>query len=129
VLALGFPDYLGFELTEQRPLLRSGVVAMSTEVPTLKYLGGTSYAHERALALDVRSFPGNSGSPVFAATTFDEHPELVGLISAGDESLDFAIAEPVSRIVETLQLAETTAVTAQPTWTAREQKTGSSGPR
>lgn len=126
LLVLGYPDWLGFELEIQRPLLRSGVVAMATREPTLKYLGGKLYAREGTLALDVRSFPGNSGSPVFLEASFAESPALVGLISSGDEGLDFAMAEPISRIIETLLLAETTPVTARPAWTPEERDSANS---
>ena len=95
---------------------------MVTREPTLKYLGGQLYVREGAFALDVRSFPGNSGSPVFRESGFADEPVLVGLISSGDEQLDFAIAEPVSRIVETLRLAEKAAATTQPTWTLGNQE-------
>lgn len=116
VLMVGYPADLGFELREPRPMVRFGVVAMATTEPALKYLGSTSYANARALALDLRSFAGNSGSPVFRAAGFEEAPILIGLISAGDAELDYAIAEPVSRVVEALEWAARSEVSTQGAW-------------
>ncbi len=105
VLAAGYPGYLTFELRQQRPLVRIGAVALAVGEPALKDLGGKSYVEARALALDLRTFPGDSGSPVFEGSDLGEGLRLVGMVLGGDTELDFAIAEPVSRVIETLELA------------------------
>jgi hypothetical protein len=108
VLAAGYPSYLTFELWQQRPLVRIGTVAMSAGEPFLKTLGGRSYLEPRVRAIDMRSFPGDSGSPLFEGSNLAEGWRLVGMILGGDIELDFAIAEPVSRVTETLELAAQT---------------------
>jgi len=108
VLAAGHPSYLTFELRRQRPLVRTGTVAMAASEPFLKTLGGRSYLEPRVRAIDMRSFPGDSGSPLFEGSNLAEGWRLVGMILGGDSELDFAIAEPVSRVAETLELAART---------------------
>lgn len=110
VLAVGYPSYLTFELRQQRPLLRFGAVAMVASEPFLKSLGGRTYVEARARALDLRSFPGDSGSPIFDGSKLGEGLMLVGMILGGDAELGFAVAEPVSRVIETLELAARTQV-------------------
>ncbi|HEX8820295.1 MAG TPA: trypsin-like peptidase domain-containing protein [Archangium sp.] len=105
VLAVGYPSYLTFELRKQLPLLRFGAVAMTASEPFLKTLGGRTYVEARARVLDLRSFAGDSGSPVFEGSNQAEGLMLVGMILGGDAELGFAIAEPVSRVLETLELA------------------------
>jgi len=66
VLAFGFPVDLGFELTEQRPMARWGVMSMRTDKEFLRLRrdGVTRFVEERCCIIDARMFPGNSGSPV-----------------------------------------------------------------
>lgn len=116
VLAFGFPLYIGVELAEQRPLARVGIVAMTADEPYVRYSGTNSYADARVRLIDIRSFSGNSGSPVFRESGFGDELTLLGIISAGYDELDVAIAEPVSRVRETLELAHTTDVLVQPEW-------------
>lgn len=108
VLAVGYPSYLTFELRQQRPLLRFGAVAMAASEPYLKDLGGRTYMEARVRALDLRSFPGDSGGPVFQGSSLGEGLLLVGMILGGDTELGFTIAEPVSRVIEALELAAKT---------------------
>jgi hypothetical protein len=108
VVAAGYPSYLTFELRRQLPLVRAGTVAMAASEPVLKDLGGKTYLEARVRAIDLRTFPGDSGSPVFEGTDLEEGLRLVGMILGGDAELDFAIAEPVSRVIETLELAART---------------------
>lgn len=117
VLAVGYPSYLTFELRQQRPLLRFGAVAMAASEPYLKDLGGRTYVEARARALDLRTFPGDSGGPVFQGSDLGEGLLVVGMILGGDTELGFTIAEPVSRVIETLELAAKTL--APPSGTVR----------
>lgn len=110
VLTAGHPSYLTFELRRQRPLLRFGRVAMAASEPYLKDVGGRTYVEARARALDLRTFPGDSGAPVFADSDPGVGLLLVGMILGGDTELGFTIAEPVSRVIETLELAAETQV-------------------
>ncbi len=121
VLVFGYPHNLGFHLIEQRPLGREGMVAMVAKAPYIwyqsnrKYSSG-SYADGRVLALDVRIFSGNSGSPVLPAAGVDKELVLLGLIAGGDKQLDIAVAEPASRIRETLEFAHTQDRSPQAKW-------------
>lgn len=117
VLTPGYPSHLTFELRRQRPLLRFGRVAMAASEPYLKDVGGRTYVEARARALDLRTFPGDSGAPVFADTDPGAGLLLVGMILGGDTELGFTIAEPVSRVIETLELAAKTQM--PPTGTVR----------
>lgn len=104
ILVFGFPADVGFELANQHPLGRLGIVSMKAGKRFLKV--GRKYAEERACLIDVRIFPGNSGSPVMnEMRVFDSEPRLLGLVTATNSSLDFAVMEPVSRIRETLDQA------------------------
>lgn len=119
VMVVAYPSYLTFELRQQRPLLRFGTVAMSASEPYLKDLGGRTYVEARARALDLRTFPGDSGGPVFDGSNLGpgEGLLLVGMVLGGDTELGFTIAEPISRVIETLELAAKTQ--APPTSTVR----------
>lgn len=108
VMVAAYPSYLTFELRQQRPLLRFGTVAMSASEPYLKDLGGRTYVEARARALDLRTFPGDSGGPVFDGSHLGEGLLLVGMILGGDTELGFTIVEPISRVIETLELAAKT---------------------
>ncbi len=106
ILVFGFPADLGFQLLEQKPLGRFGIVSMKTGRKFLKLESG-KFAEERCCLIDSRIFGGNSGSPVMNQMTItDQEPRLLGLIKATNTNLDFAVMEPVSRIRETLDLAK-----------------------
>ncbi|MFO0578588.1 MAG: trypsin-like peptidase domain-containing protein [Polyangia bacterium] len=110
VLAVAYPSYLTFELRQQRPLLRFGAVAMAASEPYLKDVGGRTYVEARVRALDLRTFPGDSGGPVFQGSNLGEGLLLVAMVLGGDTELGFTIAEPSSRVIETLELAAKTQV-------------------
>ena len=105
VIVAGYPRDFAIDAKVQRPLLRRGIVAMTNDAPFVKYAGDPSLADSRVRVLDVKTFAGNSGSPVFRAEGFPAKPVLVGLVSSGDEELGLAFAEPVSRVRETLEHA------------------------
>jgi V8-like Glu-specific endopeptidase len=109
ILVFGFPMDIGFDLLEQRPFGRSGIISMQTGKKFLKVNinGENKLAEERCYVIDAETFPGNSGSPIINQTSFtDRKLQLLGLISASNLKMDFAIAEPVSRIRETIDLAK-----------------------
>lgn len=109
ILVFGFPIDIGFELLAQRPFGRSGIISMQTGKKFLRMnlKGVTKLAEERCYLIDAEIFPGNSGSPVINQTSFsDPRLKLLGLISAANFRLDFAVVEPVSRIRETIELAK-----------------------
>ena len=105
ILIFGFPLDIGFKLSEQKPLARLGIVSMVTGNKFLKI--NNKFAEEKAMIIDTKMFPGNSGSPVIKQTSlFQVEIELVGLVIATNENLDFGIIEPVSRIRETIEIAK-----------------------
>lgn len=104
ILVFGFPANVGFELMEQKPLGRSGIISMKTEREFLKLNG--KYIEERCSLIDASMFPGNSGSPVINQPRLGASKTmLLGLVTATNKSLDFGIMEPVSRIREVIDLA------------------------
>lgn len=116
VLAFGYPRDLGFELAVQRPLARSGIVAMADSEPFIPFAFAEGYANPGAFAVDMRSFPGNSGSPIFREAGFADGPVLVGILTGSYERFAFAIAEPISgirKLLTQIQDAEPT----HATWT------------
>jgi hypothetical protein len=109
ILVFGFPLGIGFKLLEQRPFGRGGIIAMRTGKRFLRMnLKGTEkFAEERCYIIDVEAFPGNSGSPVMNEPSLsDSRIQLLGLLSATNQKMDFAVVEPVSRIREVLDLAK-----------------------
>jgi hypothetical protein len=108
ILVFGFPLDIGFKLLEQRPFVRGGIIAMRTGKKFLKMnLKGTNkFAEKRCYVIDAEAFPGNSGSPVLNQTSLtDSKLQLLGLLSASNQKLDFAVVEPTSRIREVLDFA------------------------
>ena len=108
ILVFGFPLDIGFKLLEQRPFGRAGIIAMRTGKKFLKMIlkGLDKFAEERCYIIDVEAFPGNSGSPVMNEPSLtDSKIQLLGLLSATNQNMDFAVVEPVSRIREVLDLA------------------------
>ena len=109
ILVFGFPLDIGFELQEQRPFGRSGIIAMRTGKKFLKMniKGENKFAEEKCYVIDAEAFPGNSGSPVFNQTSLtDSKLQLLGLLSASSQNMDFSVVEPVSRIREVLDKAK-----------------------
>ncbi len=105
VLVFGFPSEIGFELTEQRPLGRSGIISMVAGKKFLKMEG--KFVEERACLVDIEAFPGNSGSPVINQfNNSDPKIRLLGLLIGTNPRRHYAIIEPVSRIRETLEIAK-----------------------
>ncbi len=113
-LVFGFPLDLGFKLAEQRPMARMGVIAMVAGESFLQSEG--VFVEERVRLVDAEMFPGNSGSPMFSYPIGGQSFELLGLITGSNESFDYAVAEPVSRIAETLEVAATATVAKGASW-------------
>jgi len=109
-LIFGFPLDLGFKLAEQRPMARMGVIAMVAGESFLQSEG--VFVEERVRLVDAEMFPGNSGSPIFSYPIGKQGFELLGLITGANETFDYAVAEPVSRIAETLEAAVAASVTS-----------------
>lgn len=108
ILVFGFPFDIGFTLLKQRSFGRAGIIAMQTGKEFLKmYLKGVNkFAEERCYVIDIEAFPGNSGSPIMNQTSLtDSKIQLLGLLIASNQNMDFGVAEPVSRIREVLDLA------------------------
>ena len=111
ILVFGFPLDIGFELLEQKPFGRLGIIAMRTGQKYLRvnYLNsGNKFAEERCCIVDVEAFSGNSGSPIINQfnSVFDPKIKLLGLLVAANNKMDFAVMEPVSRIREVLDIAK-----------------------
>lgn len=105
ILIFGFPADVGFVLMEQKPLGRFGVISMKTEKEFLKIKG--KFIEERCCLIDARMFPGNSGSPVINQPRIGaSKPDLLGLVIATNNALDFGIIETVSRVREVIDLAK-----------------------
>lgn len=106
ILVFGFPANVGFELPEQNPLVRFGIVSLKAGKKIIKLSSG-KYVDERCCLIDARIFGGNSGGPVMnQIAPGNSEPKLLGLVTAASKNLDFAIIEPVSRIRETIDLAK-----------------------
>ncbi len=108
ILVFGFPLDIGFQLLEQRPFGRAGIIAMRTGKKFLKMKIGEAnkFAEERCFVIDAEAFPGNSGSPVLNQTSLtDSKLQLLGLLTASNQTMDFGVVEPVSRIREVLDQA------------------------
>jgi hypothetical protein len=116
VLVFGFPAEIGFELTEQRPLGRLGIVSMVAGSRFLKMEG--KFVEERACLIDIEAFPGNSGSPVINQFNVATDPQirLLGLLIGTNPRRHYAMIEPVSRIRETVDLAKKQSVEGLTFW-------------
>ncbi len=114
VLIVGFPGDLGFTLREQRPMFRQGIVALVAGERFLTIEGG--FVDERSFILDAKIEPGNSGSPVLHIDPVSGAITVVGLVSAANFRADFGIAEPASRIRETLARARANPPASRPDW-------------
>src|SRR5262245_9815776 len=104
VVVLGFPANIGLRLKEPRPMARHGVVALKTNEEFIEVSG--KYFESRAFLIEAAMFPGNSGGPVIQLPLIGANLYLVGLISASNPSLTYAVVTPVSRIREVLDLAK-----------------------
>ncbi|MBA3034991.1 MAG: trypsin-like peptidase domain-containing protein [Desulfobacterium sp.] len=111
VVAFGFPGDTGFKLLEQRPMGRFGIIAMVTGEEFVK-IDNNKFANGRCSMLDIKAFPGNSGSPVISATG---NINLLGVLIASNSS-DFALIEPVSRIREIMDIAIKTPIQNYDYW-------------
>lgn len=106
ILIFGFTAYIGFELQEQKPMGRLGIISLVTGKRFLKMENG-KFAEEKAILIDSNIFQGNSGSPVIKQLLpFASEIQLLGLVFATDESMNYALIEPVSRIRETIEVAK-----------------------
>lgn len=106
ILIFGFPLDIGFELSEQKPLGRLGIISMVTGKKFLKMENG-KFVEEKAILIDTKMFPGNSGSPVIKQLLpLASEIQLLGLVIAQNMQMNYAIIEPVSRIRETIDLAK-----------------------
>lgn len=120
VLVFGFPLDLGFGLEEQRPLGRVGIVSLIAKEPFLRTRETPKaklslLRDEHVFLIDAPLFGGNSGSPVFRHPTFGGIA-LIGLVSASNEKLSYAIVEPVSRIAEAIEAAAASEPAAFGSW-------------
>jgi len=81
VLVFGFPGEIGFELKEQRPIGRLGIISMVAGEKFLKK--DNKYVDEKAYIIDSNVFKGNSGGPVINQIVPIGHDKVVlwGLIS------------------------------------------------
>lgn len=104
VLVFGFPADVGFSLLEQRPIGRLGIISMATSEPFLRRQDGL-LMDSRVVLVDAPIFGGNSGGPVFQRPENRKPLVLLGLISATNSTLSYAVAEPVSRISEAVEYA------------------------
>ena len=122
VLVFGFPAEIGFELTEQRPLGRAGIVSMIAGTKFIKMEG--KFVDEKACLVDIEAFPGNSGSPVINQF----HPadnstiKVLGLLIGTNPRRHYAMIEPVSRIRETLQAAKNQSLDGLSFWSIPDKK-------
>jgi len=112
VILAGYPGNLGFVLTEQKPLVRSAVVAMRSDEYFLKNRSGF-FIDDRAFVLDRSLQGGFSGSPVF---TLNPPIRVVGIQISSNENWDYSVAEPASRIKETLDHASRHTPPKRPSW-------------
>jgi hypothetical protein len=122
VLLFGFPSEIGFELTEQRPLGRLGIVSMVAGSEFLKMEG--KFVEERACLVDIEAFPGNSGSPLINQFNLVTDPRirLLGLLIGTNPRRHYAIIEPVSRIRETLEIAKKQSLEGLNFWSLIDKK-------
>jgi hypothetical protein len=115
ILVLGYPLDFGFTLTEQRPLIRSGIVSFRSndEFISIDQAGGVKKTLARgAYLIDAKMLRGNSGGPVIIANPL-EPMRLGGLVTGTNQSLDFAVVTPVSQISQTLDRAAPSEVTGR----------------
>jgi hypothetical protein len=122
ILVFGFPSEIGFELTEQRPMGRVGIVSMVAGNKFMKMEG--KYMAERACLIDIGAFPGNSGSPVINQFSLQGEPQikLLGVLIGTNPKRRYAVMEPVSRVRETLEIARSQSLGGLTFWSLTEKK-------
>jgi hypothetical protein len=122
ILVFGFPSEIGFELTEQRPMGRVGIVSMVAGNKFVKMEG--KYVAERACLIDIGAFPGNSGSPVINQFSLPGEPriKLLGVLIGTNPKRRYAVMEPVSRVRETLEIARSQPLEGLTFWSLAEKK-------
>ncbi len=109
VVVFGFPANLTMNLMWPVPIGHQGMVALKTDEELIRV--ASRYLDAKTFLLDTRISPGYSGSPII---TTPGKIYLVGLVVKEDKDLDFALAEPVSRIKEVLEVAKDTTTDFQP---------------
>jgi hypothetical protein len=119
VLVAGFPGSIGFTLREQRPIFRSGIISLIAGERSLIVEG--AFADEKSVLIDGKVELGDRGSPVIRVDQLSGRITLVGLISAANQSADFGVAEPASRIRETLERAQSHPPATNPEWSLQSQ--------
>ena len=121
ILVFGFPSEIGFELTEQRPMGRVGIVSMVAGNKFLKMEG--KYMAERASLIDIGAFPGNSGSPVINQFSLQAETQikLLGVLVGTNPKRRYAVMEPVSRVRETLEIARKQSLEGLIFWSLAEK--------
>ncbi len=121
VLVFGFPSEIGFELTEQRPMGRVGIVSMVAGNKFMKMEG--KYVAERACLIDIGAFPGNSGSPVINQFSLQGEAQikLLGVLIGTNPKRRYAVMEPVSRVRETLEIARKQSLEGAVFWSLTEK--------
>ncbi len=115
VQVIGFPKYVGYELKEQRPIFRSGIVAFTADEPFIRETKSNAYFDKNVFMIDGHVFGGNSGGPVIH-TEINGNVTLVGIVIATVEKYNYAIAEPASRIRELLEFANNQNKLITPEW-------------
>lgn len=120
-IIIGFPRDLGLQLREQRPMVNLGLVALVSEEFLISNRETGQNLDSRVVLVDTDIFPGNSGSPMFVAPGHERKFDLLGLLVGGHGALGYAVAEPVSRIAETLEVAARTETPATPSWYRLDQ--------
>jgi hypothetical protein len=115
----GFPENLGFRLTEQRPMMRHGAVALVADhlfvSVSLAPNQAEKFVSKGAYLVDARMFPGNSGGPVIVANPLTPM-RLGGLVTGTNTDLDYGIVTPVSQIAETIDAAKNTLPNVDAWW-------------
>ena len=111
VIVFGFPGHLGLQLREPRPMGRQGMVALTAGEEFVLVDG--RYAEEKAFLIDIKMFPGNSGSPVISLNALRGKVNLAGLVIS-TRPFDYAVAEPVSPIKQVVDLARSGNLDFQP---------------
>ena len=83
---------------------RKGIISFKADEPFIQL--DNKFIEKKAILVDVKAFPGNSGSPVISISAFGGKIKLEGLLIATNERLDYAVVEPISRIREVLEIAK-----------------------
>jgi hypothetical protein len=97
VIVFGFPEDFGIELSMQRPIVRQGLVSLTSVEPMS--VDGKAY-DPYAFLVDARVFSGDSGSPIIrpGPTGF----VVLGIVTRARTLYQYTFAEPASRIKQTI---------------------------